>query len=289
MSTKRFFPSNTGDYKLMATSQGFKVEQYGKTSVLRPEVKATGKSPLPETDIVFNSTKADGKGHWSFRQPPPKEWVVKVPVLDTNFCFHLKTGPFKHLGIFPEQQCNWEFIAQNMQLLESRVDNPKVLNLFAYTGGASLVAKHFGADVVHVDSSKSVINWARKNMELNGLDNIRWCVEDALKFLQKEARRGRIYQGIIMDPPAMGVSNGKVAWKIEDAISPLLENAVKILDSKQHFLVLNTYSPKIKTKLLLNCLKPLKNSKIEQGSLCLKPEKGEVLETGHLLRLSNLL
>lgn len=289
MSTKRFFPNNTGDYQLLATSHGFKVEQYGGVTVLRPEIKATGNTRLPETDISFISTKPNGKGQWNFKEEPPKDWIMSIPVLNTDFKFHLKTGPFKHLGVFPEQQYNWEFIADNIQALISTVETPKILNLFAYTGGASLVAKHYGADVVHVDSSKTVINWARKNMELNGLDNIRWCIEDALKFLQKEAKRGKFYHGIIMDPPAMGVSNGKVAWKIEDAIMPLLENAVKILDPKQHFLVLNTYSPKIKTKLLLNCLKPLKNSKIEQGLLCLKPEKGEVLETGHLLRLSNLL
>jgi 23S rRNA (cytosine1962-C5)-methyltransferase len=157
-----------------------------------------------------------------------------------DLSFRLGLTSFKHVGIFPEQADNWNYIFDACQKMKG--SNPSVLNLFAYTGGASLAAKAAGADVVHVDSVKPVVSWARQNMEASKLTDIRWVIEDALKFVKKEAKRGRLYQGIILDPPAYGRGPDGERWLLEKQIGELLEACAQILDPKVHFLVLNLYS-----------------------------------------------
>jgi 23S rRNA (cytosine1962-C5)-methyltransferase len=147
---------------------------------------------------------------------------------------------FKHVGIFPEQSENWDFMVDSIS--EMKVDKPQVLNLFAYTGGASVIAKAAGADVTHVDSVKQVITWSKENMEASGLDNIRWIVEDALKFVKREVKRGKKYQGIVLDPPAYGRGADGEKWILEDNLNEMLKCCKELLDEKQGFLILNLYS-----------------------------------------------
>ena len=157
----------------------------------------------------------------------------------TRLNFILKFTTFKHVGIFPEQAANWTYIHSHCKRIGPKC---KVLNLFAYTGGASLAAKAGGADVVHVDSVKQVVNWARINMDESGLNDIRWVVEDALKFVQRERKRGNRYHGIILDPPAYGIGAKGERWKLEDSIQELLANVSAILNEGSSFMILNTYS-----------------------------------------------
>ena len=152
---------------------------------------------------------------------------------------------FKHVGVFPEQAPNWDFIYSQTSRLAERFkggEAPKVLNLFAYTGAASLAAKAAGADVTHLDSVRQVVSWARNNMELSGLDNVRWVVEDAMKFVKREAKRGKRYNGIILDPPAYGHGPNGETWKLDELLYELLSGVAAILEPKDAFMVLNLYS-----------------------------------------------
>jgi 23S rRNA (cytosine1962-C5)-methyltransferase len=154
--------------------------------------------------------------------------------------FRLGLTSFKHVGLFPEQSDNWNFIYDTLSKISS--PQPRVLNLFAYTGGASLAAKAAGADVVHVDSVKPVVNWARENMEASGLDNIRWVVEDVMKYVRREVKRGNLYHGIILDPPAYGRGPDGEKWVLEEDINELMQHCAALLSPEKAFLVLNLYS-----------------------------------------------
>ena len=199
--------------------------------------------------------KADDQ--WFIRYGGASERVPAGPVTagdgsaaGPNFRLRLGLTAFKHVGVFPEQAPNWEFIYQQVKRLrgQNSAKNagpesvPRVLNLFAYTGGASLAAKAAGADVTHLDSVRQVVTWARGNMEASGLDGIRWIVEDAMKFVQREARRGNLYDGIILDPPAYGHGPDGEKWKLDESLFGLLQNVSKILKPKDSFMVLNLYS-----------------------------------------------
>lgn len=289
-SNKQIISKNFSEYELLDLGHGYKLERFGDKVCLRPEIKYSGSAAGSlaqlkiKADLIFEE-EAKGKGKWLGKNTENLEWILKEVVAGKEIKFLLKPSAFKHVGIFPEQKANWEYIADKVS---NCYIQPKVLNLFAYTGGASLVAQKFGAQVTHVDSSKSVINWARKNMELNHLSDIRWCLEDAMLFVQREAKRGNIYQGIIMDPPSFGIAKNKSRWRIEDAIVPLMENAVKLLDPRGYFLVLNTYSPQIDALMLLKALKlPIKQALVDNAKLCLQSETGKILETGELIRFSN--
>ena len=153
--------------------------------------------------------------------------------------FRMGLTSFKHVGLFPEQAENWEFIFREVRRLGA---GARVLNLFAYTGGASLAARAAGADVTHVDSVKPVVSWARENMEASGMDGIRWIVEDALKFVRREARRGRRYDGIVLDPPAYGRGAAGETWVLEEHINEMLSLCGELLSARGSFLVLNLYS-----------------------------------------------
>ncbi len=166
---------------------------------------------------------------------------------DLNISLRLGLTSFKHVGVFPEQAPNWEFIfSETSRLVRINKANglpaPKVLNLFAYTGAASLAAKAAGADVTHLDSVRQVVTWARDNMDRSGLDGIRWVVEDAMKFARREARRGNLYQGIILDPPAYGHGPDGEKWKLDELLFDLLKNVAAILAPRDSFMVLNLYS-----------------------------------------------
>jgi 23S rRNA (cytosine1962-C5)-methyltransferase len=183
----------------------------------------------------------------------PDRWNISYKNEDIAIKFRLGLTSFKHVGIFPEQAVNWDFIAQQVKRFKN--PEPKILNLFAYTGGASLAAKAAGADTTHVDSIKQVVTWANENQELSGLENIRWVVEDALKFVKRELKRGKTYNGIILDPPAYGHGPNGEKWKLEDHIQEMMHDVMQLLDPEEHFLILNAYSMGFSSVIIENLLK----------------------------------
>ncbi|HKC66591.1 MAG TPA: class I SAM-dependent methyltransferase, partial [Bacteroidia bacterium] len=199
--------------------------------------------------------------------------------------FRLGLTSFKHVGVFPEQAVNWDTIFSFI----SQIEKPKFLNLFAYTGGASLAARAAGADVTHVDSIKQVVTWANENMQLSNLDNIRWMVDDALKFIKKEARRGNYYHGIILDPPAYGHGPNGEKWQLEDNISEMMSEVLKVLNPDKHLLILNAYSLGFSSIIIENFLRyyaKQHQSDLQTGELFLQAKSGVKLPLGVWGRLT---
>ena len=249
------------DYELVDSGSFEKLERFGSYYLARPEPKALWDKTLPEsewqrlTHTRFNPGAGFGKagkedsGTWNRLRKMDDQWYISYKGLQGGPDFRLRLGltSFKHVGVFPEQAPNWEFIYRNSRELVLKARNegapvPKVLNLFAYTGAASLAARAAGADVTHLDSVRQVVTWARGNMENSAMDNIRWVVEDALKFARREARRGNLYQGIILDPPAYGHGPDGEKWKLDECLFDMLRQVSSILAPKDSFLVLNLYS-----------------------------------------------
>ena len=241
------------DYELLDSGRGEKLERFGQVVMCRPEPKALWDKSLSDAEwrrmahFAFRlsggknsgSGAIEDRGTWERLKKMDDQWYIRYNGSD-NLQFRLRLGltAFKHVGVFPEQAPNWEFIYQNTK----RLNKPKVLNLFAYTGGASLAAKAAGADVTHLDSIKQVVTWARGNMEASGMEGIRWIVEDAMKFVQREERRGNLYDGIILDPPAYGHGPNGEKWKLDESLFGLLKSVAHILKPKDSFMVLNLYS-----------------------------------------------
>ena len=206
----------------------------------------------------FGKAGKEDSGSWKMVRKMPEQWRIRyrkslpgaanaLPAAAKPLDLTLRLGltSFKHVGVFPEQAPNWDFIYSQTSRLAERFaggEAPKVLNLFAYTGAASLAAKAAGADVTHLDSVRQVVSWARNNMELSGLDNVRWVVEDAMKFVKREAKRGKRYNGIILDPPAYGHGPNGETWKLDELLYELLSGVAAILEPKDAFMVLNLYS-----------------------------------------------
>ncbi len=237
------------DYELLDTGDGEKLERFGNYVVRRPEPQAIWHKSLDNgawlrADASFlRDTKSEERGEWRMKPSMPSRWQVRFNYKDMHLSMRLALTSFKHVGIFPEQAANWEFIYDTIHdLRASGIERPKVLNLFAYTGGATLAARSAGADVTHVDSVKQVVTWSRENMESSGLDGVRWIVEDATKFVEREVRRGNRYHGIILDPPAYGRGANGEKWVLEDDICNMLEQCSKLLEGDNAFLVLNLYS-----------------------------------------------
>lgn len=246
-------------YELIDSGGFEKLEQFGSFCVRRPEPQAVWKKSLSEevwaskSDAYFRKEKGSSeKGFWDIQKKTPEKWLIhyKSDLLDLSFKISLSS--FKHVGLFPEQASNWEFLAQNIPKIKN--SKPKFLNLFAYTGGASLVCRQMGADVTHVDSVKPVLSWARENMEVSKLDSIRWMAEDALKFVKREARRGNFYQGILLDPPAYGRGPDGEKWVLEEQIEDMLVSVKEILDPREHILLTNIYSLGFSTLVVENLL-----------------------------------
>ncbi|MBQ3174163.1 MAG: class I SAM-dependent methyltransferase [Alistipes sp.] len=237
------------DYELIDTGDGEKLERFGRYVVRRPEPQAIWHKSLDDrawlkADASFlRDAKSEERGEWRLKPEMPSRWSVAFDYKGMHLKMRLALTSFKHVGIFPEQAANWEFIYDSiMELQQSGVAEPKVLNLFAYTGGASLAARAAGAQVTHVDSVKQVVTWSRENMESSGLDGIRWIVEDATKFVERERRRGNKYHGIILDPPAYGRGANGEKWVLEDDIANMLECCASLLEGEGAFLVFNLYS-----------------------------------------------
>jgi 23S rRNA (cytosine1962-C5)-methyltransferase len=280
------FDSRWQNYNLIDAGDGEKLERFGSVVVRRPEITAIWPKSLSENDwrkeshatFVHRDSKS---GIWQTSKDFKPNWQLAYTLNGQKLVFNLKLTAFKHVGVFPEQAANWEFIAAQIQ----NKPKAKILNLFAYTGGASLAACASGADVTHVDSIRPVVNWASENMESSKLKNIRWTVEDALTFVKREAKRGNLYDGIIMDPPSYGNGGGKnpTKWKLEDQLNDLLSEASKIL-SPQGFLVLNTYSGLSNSTLETLITIWFRFEKVAVGDLVLHSDTHQVLSTGSCLR-----
>ena len=243
------------DYELIDSGDFSKLERFGSYVMIRPEPKALWKKSLGDDRWLrmahtefkpgagFGKAGKEDSGSWNRLKAMQDQWAISYP--SCGFNLRLGLTSFKHVGVFPEQAPNWEYIRKQVQRLKSSGNvqgAPKVLNLFAYTGAASLAACKAGAQVTHLDSVRQVVTWARGNMELSSLDGIRWIIEDALKFARREARRGNLYNGLILDPPAYGHGPDGEKWKLDECLFELLEACAAILAPSDSFMVLNLYS-----------------------------------------------
>lgn len=233
------------DYELIDSGDFEKLERFGAYVLRRPEPQAIWHKSLAESEwrriadaSFLRDERNDERGEWRLSPKMPSRWSIRYDYRDMHLSMRLGLTSFKHVGIFPEQAANWNFIYD--RCIAKR--GAKVLNLFAYTGGASLAARAAEAEVTHVDSVKQVVTWSRENMEASGMDGIRWIVEDAMKFVQREVRRGNRYDGIILDPPAYGRGANGEKWVLEENIAQMLECCAELLVPKDSFLVFNLYS-----------------------------------------------
>jgi 23S rRNA (cytosine1962-C5)-methyltransferase len=279
-------PKHWKDYELIDCGDFEKLERFGQLVLIRPEPQAVWKKVMSEeawtkkAHIRFKGRSAT-TGEWmKYGKNVPDRWNVNYQNDDVSIALRLGLTSFKHLGVFPEQAVNWDYISSAIK--QFKTPQPKVLNLFAYTGAASLIAKAAGADTTHVDSIKQVVTWANENQELSKLDNIRWVVEDALKFVKRELKRGKKYHGIILDPPAYGHGPNGEKWKLEDHIQEMMQDVVQLLDPKEHFLILNTYSLGFSSVIVENLIRtsfPQVNN-LETGELFLQASSGVKLPLG---------
>lgn len=242
----------TGEYELLDSGDEYKLERFGEVLVSRPDPQALWARSLSMSHwdmakAVFVRSKNSGagasrSGSWRVSSDVPAQWPVHIGTLTLS----VKPTAFKHMGVFPEQMPNWQWVSE---LIKKRIKDDgeyrlKVLNLFSYTGGASIAAAQAGAEVVHVDSSKTAVQWARENAEASGVGekDIRFVVEDARAFVARELKRGNRYDAIIMDPPAFGHGVKREVWKIEEDLLPLIENCKKLLTENPLFLIINGYA-----------------------------------------------
>ena len=269
------FPTAFDDYELIDSGNFEKLERFGNYITIRPEPQAvwqknlTNEVWLQKAHVKFESLSSSS-GKWNFLKKMPENWQIHYSIKGSTqkLTFNLALTKFKHVGIFPEQSVNWDFIYQKTVAIKNYIATPKVLNLFAYTGGASLAANAAGAETYHVDSIKQVVSWANRNMEASQQKDIRWVVEDAVKFVKRELKRGRIYQGIILDPPAYGHGTDGEKWKLEEQINEMILDTLNLLDKEHHFYILNTYSLGFSSLIIENLMNAnLKNTGIKVNEM----------------------
>jgi 23S rRNA (cytosine1962-C5)-methyltransferase len=290
-----FTPENWKQYELIDAGNGEKLERFDKIITRRPEPQALWDKLMSEkewqklADVTFVQ-KGSHNGEWRKHKPVADHWPITYKNGALDITLNLSMTSFKHVGIFPEQALNWDFIFEKTRAMK-RSEAPRVLNLFAYTGGASLAARAAGADVTHVDSIKQVISWSRENMESSGLTDIRWVVEDALKFVKREVKRGKRYNGIILDPPAYGIGASGERWKLEECINDMLKELAQLLDDQHYFLVLNMYSLGMSALITENLVRNnfgRKAEGMEMGEVYLPATSGLKLPLGILARFTNM-
>ena len=258
------------DYECLDAGNGEKLERWGEIILRRPDPQAMWQV---ENDEKWNKVDGyyhrshEGGGYWDFKTKLPDYWTINYKGLT----FKVTPTNFKHTGLFPEQATNWDFMMNKIKSANRKI---KVLNLFAYTGAATMALSKAGAEVVQVDASKGMTSWAKENMKLSNLENnsIRFIVDDCLKFVQREFRRGHKYDAIVMDPPSYGRGPNKEVWKFEKNIAVLLEECLKILSDKPLFLLINSYTTGISNIVLGNMLKTTMLKKYPDG----KVETGEI-------------
>ncbi len=232
---------NWTDYRILDTSDGEKLEIWGGRILVRPDPQIIWKPEKNaalwnKADAVYHRSEKGG-GRWEYKKNLPESWTISYGELK----FIIRPTGFKHTGLFPEQAVNWDYMADKIQRAKRPV---KVLNLFAYTGGATLACANAGASVSHVDASKGMVQWARENAALSGLDDkpVRWLVDDCEKFVKREIRRGNFYDAVVMDPPSYGRGPGGEIWKLEDQIYGLVKTCAAVLSDTPLFFVLNSYT-----------------------------------------------
>ena len=246
--------NNWKDYEILDMANGEKLERWGNITLIRPDPQIIWKEKsFPEkwknANAKYNRSNTGG-GNWNFIKPLPKSWQIKYK----DLTFNIKPMGFKHTGIFPEQAVNWDWMMNKIRNSNREI---KVLNLFAYTGGASVACLKAGASVCHVDSSKGMCEWAKENVASSGLRErqIRFLIDDVVKFVNREIRRGNKYDGIIMDPPSYGRgANGEV-WKFEENIADLVKLCMNVLSDKPLFFLINSYTTGISSQVLENLLR----------------------------------
>ena len=259
---------NWDDYQCLASGDGEKIEKWGSVVLRRPDPqiiwKKRNNNVWNNYDGIYHRSNKGG-GRWEFRKVLPSEWTIKYK----HLIFKVSPTNFKHTGIFPEQAVNWDYVMDKIK--SSDIKEFRVLNLFAYTGCATMAASSAGAsEVVHVDAAKGMVEWAKENMRLCHLENntIRFIVDDVIKFLEREKRRGRKYHGIIMDPPSYGRGPKGEVWRLEDNLQELLIKTRDVLDDDFSFLLINSYTTGISPTSLNNILKLTFNDcKIETGEI----------------------
>ncbi len=277
----RIFGAAWEDYELLDAGNELKLERWGKVVTIRPERQA-----YFEPELSFQQWKE--KAHWLFQEekgqkgtwtPLKKNAPESWPLAYKELQFQLETTAFKHVGLFPEQRINWDFIEQHLS------PDASFLNLFAYTGASSLSARKTGASVTHCDSVKQLVDWTNINQNLSGLEGIRWVLDDAMTFAKREVKRGNKYQMVQMDPPAFGLGKKGQKWKIENKIEELIELAHELL-VPDGWLILNTYSPRLPFDELLKLVQA-KYSKTPEtaAQLWLKTSFGNRIYTGDLIRV----
>lgn len=286
-------PVHFTDYELIDSGNFYKLERFGQYILSRPEPQAIWERHLPETEWqqlahahfvlkkVNNRVDNLDRGEWLTKKGMPESWYVNYNYGQMHLKFRLALTSFKHVGIFPEQAENWNFVYDSIK--QSKNKDFRVLNLFAYTGGASLAACAAGARVTHVDAVKQVITWANENMQVSQLSDIRWIVDDALKFVRREVKRGNRYEGIILDPPAYGRGPEGEKWILEQSLSELMQLCHKLFNPQPAaFVLLNLYSmgysPLIAQNLLSTTFVP--SVPVECGELCVTDRAGRKLPLG---------
>ena len=269
------------DYELIDCSGGERLERWGDITLIRPDPQVIWNTPKKNSlwkkaDAVYHRSNSGG-GSWEVKNKIPDFWSIGYKDLS----FNVKTMGFKHTGIFPEQAVNWDYTAQ---LIKNAGRPVKVLNLFAYTGGATVAALNAGADVVHVDASKGMVLWAKENAALSGVADkkVRWIVDDCIKFVQREIRRGNKYDIIIMDPPSYGRGPGGEVWKLENEVYNFVELCSQVLSDNPIMVLINSYttglSPAVMQYILGSVIKPKYNGIVESDEIGLP-----VTSTGMIL------
>ena len=257
------------DYESIDTANGEKLERWGDVVLCRPDPQViwdTKASPeLWKTADAHYHRSSSGGGKWEYRKQIPEQWVVRYK----NLAFNIKPMGFKHTGLFPEQAVNWDYM---MDKISTR-KGAKVLNLFAYTGGATVACAKAGAAVTHVDASKGMVQWAKENAKLSGLQDapIRYLVDDCMKFVEREIRRGNKYDAILMDPPSYGRGPGGEVWKIEDSICQFVRRCTLLLSDDPLFFIINSYTTGLAPTVLINLMKMcLPEGKTQSSEIGLK-------------------
>ena len=299
------YPSDSWkDYELLDSGDGQKLERFGRYCLIRPEPKALWAPSLSPAEwesaahtrfkpgAGFGKAGKEDSGTWEILKKMDEQWYIGYRSPEgPQFSLRLGLTSFKHVGVFPEQAPNWEYIYSSVKDIRKKLPAgtvPRVLNLFAYTGAASLAAKAAGADVTHLDSVRQVVTWAKANMERSNLSDIRWVVEDALKFARREARRGNRYHGIILDPPAYGHGPDGEKWKLDQCLFDMLKCVGDILEPENSFMVLNLYSngysPLLGETTVREALKG-NTGEMESGELALRDRFGKALPLSIYVRV----
>jgi len=258
--------ANWRDYECLDAGDGEKLERWGKFVLQRPDPTAIWPKANPalwsKADAIYHRSKAGG-GFWQYIKKLPETWNIQYQ----DLTFKVSPTGFKHTGLFPEQAANWDWFSS---LIQNAATPVKVLNLFAYTGGATMAAAKAGASLTHVDAAKGMVSWAKENSQLCQLENhpIRYLVDDVPKFIQREIRRNNHYEGIILDPPSYGRGPGGEVWKLEDQLYTLLSEAARLLSEKPLFFLINTYTTGFSALALANILNLIFSKQtVETGQL----------------------